>query len=1136
MTPTLDLLAHTALKGSAVLLATLLIGFALHRAAAARRYALWITAVSTLALLPLAILSLPAWRVLPKDSPQPRWQQNTIEEPIADSSPAEPVFKLTPIKPPVFEKAPTQPAINTTVLSAAPAPFDWKKLIAYLPQLWLTICVLLLLRLAGAAFSLWRLQRRLQTIHCPQVSAIARELGLKRTPQVLLGTAESVPMVWGVLHPRLLLPAGFQNWSTERLRGVLLHELEHLRRRDPLALWLAQWVKALHWFNPLAWLTLSQLRADQERACDDAVLRRGIRASDYAQSLLDLSHHSRLAPGLALCALTITRCAPVENRVKAILDTHRSREPLTARWLLAVALLALLFLLPVAMLHAIEGAKLRGRILDRHGKVLAETTQEKVRNYPLKALAAQVLGYTGKTKWNDPTPIGCTGLEKQYDADLNAGKDITLSLDARLQAITTRAMLDSGYNRGAAVVLDPRTGEILAMVSLPNYDPNDFIPGISHSDWEIINEDKDNPLLNRGVSRFAPGSIYKPFTGLAGIAAGVGDQKFTCNGSVKYGSSEMQCWIKRQSGGGHGELNLADALTTSCSCFFYQYGNAAGIDQIEKMGKKIGLGSRYGICEGESDGILPTPAWMKEYRPNEKWSEGYTANTAIGQGMVLVTPLQMAVLAATIANGGRVPEPSLQPKNGKNTWRADLTAEGLPEVQIEQLRAGMRQVVHSEKGTGKAAQSDKAIIAGKTGTAQNWRRIDGKNVEDNHTWFIGFAPYDKPTLAFAILKNGGKSGGADCAPIAKIIVEEALVLPADGSGEVKALEKKALEKKTAKIVGPIQNMDEEAIKAELKQAAERMSEGFSLSKLHASSLNHWVEIEGEASGMIQALAFRDKVIQIGQRHDLDWTFPVPETLADGQRVRFTIRGEPKWILLQRVLIQASLEKPQSNAASSPPWWSLFKNSAKLAKLPLEAVLPTEGMSRRIFLSNEVEISFSAPRDVMVAWLAESLGQAAEYASGWPLAPVAFEWGGMIKTCHVRCVCKDGKWASVWLTAKIDELFRFERIFYLPHPYPTSPRAPEGPTIPKNLPEERKPLNDRLALNLPKSALPEMLLEFESPSSTQRPEVIKPSQSFFDNQTLFYRVVEDDPLPPKDDDDAIAMRQRILRGDRSLIVK
>jgi hypothetical protein len=147
--------------------------------------------------------------------------------------------------------------------------------------------------------------------------------------------------------------------------------------------------------------------------------------------LLDLSRHTRIAPGLALCALTITRCAPVEARVKAILDPKRRREGLTPRWLLGLAGFALFTTLPVAMLHAIEGAKLRGRILDRNGVVLAKSTPEKTRHYPLKTLAAHVLGYTGKSDAGDPTPQGRSGVEKQNDAVLRSGQDVALTFDMR---------------------------------------------------------------------------------------------------------------------------------------------------------------------------------------------------------------------------------------------------------------------------------------------------------------------------------------------------------------------------------------------------------------------------------------------------------------------------------------------------------------------------------------------------------------------------------------------------------------------------------------------------------------------------------------------------------------------------------
>ncbi len=445
-------------------------------------------------------------------------------------------------------------------------------------------------------------------------------------------------------------------------------------------------------------------------------------------------------------------------------------------------------MLPVAMLHAIECAGLRGRILDRNRVVLAETTEEKVRHYPHQTLAAHVLGYTGKSSKDDPTPNGRAGMEKQHNEKLKQGRDIALSLDARIQALAVRAMKEGGVTRGVAVVLDPRTGEILASASLPSYDPNRFIPAISIEYWEAISKDKDLPLLNRTVRGYSPGSTYKPLISLAGIAAGVGGSKYACDGSVTYGSRNFQCWIGRQNGGHHGVLGMAGALAVSCNCYFYQLGNAAGIEQIESMGHKIGFGTPYGLIDYEDGGVLPGPRWLKEHQSKQKLTPGFIANVSIGQGMVLATPLQLAVLAATIGNRGKVPQPSLLKVDGAGEWRADLLANGLPLDQFDQVREGMRLVVNGAHSTGSHAQSNQVVIAGKTGTAQFWRTVKGMQAEDNRTWFIGFAPFENPKLAFVILKEGGKSGGGDCAPIAKRIVEETLALPADGSGEIKVPE------------------------------------------------------------------------------------------------------------------------------------------------------------------------------------------------------------------------------------------------------------------------------------------------------------------------------------------------------------
>ncbi len=1079
MNPLLELLSHTALKGAAVLLVALLAGLSLRKVAAARRYAIWITAVAALAVLPLAMSLLPAWRVLP---------QTTVAMDGPVFEPEMPDENPEPILLPVGTKISFPAAAFET---QAPAPvksrpaFSWQDAVDTLPVVWIVLSALLLLRLGWSAWRLHRLERSLQTGTCPALDETAREVGLKRAPHLLIGAENAVPMVWGVGRPRLLLPAGFESWTADKLRGVLLHELAHLKRGDPLALWIAQWVKALHWFNPLAWLTIRQLRADQERACDDAVLRHGVRASDYAQHLLDLSCHTRIAPGLALCALTITRCAPVEARVKAILDPKRHREGLTPRWLLGLAGFALLTTLPVAMLHAIEGAKLRGRILDRNGVVLAESTPEKTRHYPLKTLAAHMIGYTRKTDEPLPKMEGYTGIEKQQDAALAAGVDVTLAFDMRIQSLAHRAMTEAGVTRGAAVVLDPRTGEILAAVSLPGYDPNLFVPSITQENWDRYLGNRDNPLLNRCVKGFTPGSTYKLLTGLAGGAVGISGQKFNCEGSVTYGSQLMQCWIRRQGGERHGELGMAEALAASCSCFWYQFGNAAGIEQIESMGRKIGFGSVYGISDYEDAGTLPSPSWLEQHRPTEKWSNGYTANTSIGQGMVLATPLQMAVLAATVGNGGKVPQPGIIKQNGQSPWRADLIEGTLTAAAVGQLREGMRLVVNGDFA-GKAARSDKVIIAGKTGTAQNWRRdANGARQEDNHGWFIGFAPFENPTLAFAIVKNGARSGGGDCAPIAKRIVEEALALPADGSGEVKPVEETA-DRAPEKLRRVQFERQRDEIGAAVSRAEKETGAGLVIKSRNIEGGS--VTVQGEAASFTQAVQFKDKLAKLGKEWSLTWQFPVAQLMAggDGKRVWFqaigTVQTDVKtpaeafkeqlkgasnevkaslekyeeWSALQAKIKALEAERPLNQAAIdelkkseqtlAAQWyamgvpsqavrasqmnpadverWKAMQKDGVLADLPQEAmahVSEAETIEPRVG-PNITYFWFSAPREEVHRWLTASLSEKAKKLQSktlpWPNAPQPFyRIYFMAGECTTTLHSLDGKTVQVKITKR-----------------------------------------------------------------------------------------------------------------------
>lgn len=454
-------------------------------------------------------------------------------------------------------------------------------------------------------------------------------------------------------------------------------------------------------------------------------------------------------------------------------------------------------------------------------------TLQPVRHYVYGALASHLFGYVGVPKKIDPKEarefnfyqpdlVGKAQIELAYNDYLKGtpgvrtlrrnahgqieeesqetppkqGANVYLTIDARIQYIVEQALRVVG--RGAAVVVNPRSGEILAMASVPSFDPNQFIPAISKKDWDVLSKDETDPLTDRALSAYAPGSTFKLCTALAGIHAGIEDQQFTCSGGVQYGDKFMKCWVLTATPPQppHGRLGLSDAIKKSCNAFFYQYGNAAGIDQIDAVGTMLGLGQRTGLpLNNEATGVLPGPAWLAANAPRERWTAGYTANVAIGQGFVLATPVQMAMIAAAVANRGICYEPLLVEKvvdkegnileENHPKIRTDLKQEGFTEAQIEKVRLGMKKVVNDEGGTARKACLKNVIVAGKTGTAQFWR---GRN-KDNHTWFLCFAPYDDPQYVVAVLVQGAKSGGGVAAPVAAKILEEILAM--DAGKEVK---------------------------------------------------------------------------------------------------------------------------------------------------------------------------------------------------------------------------------------------------------------------------------------------------------------------------------------------------------------
>jgi penicillin-binding protein 2 len=465
-----------------------------------------------------------------------------------------------------------------------------------------------------------------------------------------------------------------------------------------------------------------------------------------------------------------------------------------------------------------------------------EISLRPVRQYLYGSLAAHILGYVGAPEdinkmpdikefnFYQPEVQGRSNVELAFDTYLRGkpgkrvlersaknkigaeisreapvpGNNLYLTVDAKIQTIVEQTLKQAGVGRAAVVVVDPRNGDVLAMASVPNYDPNIFIPKISEEDFTRLDDDATDPLVNRAVQSFAPGSTYKVVSAFAGFLGGLKPSRtFNCSGSILFGNRPMKCWIADK-GGAHGSLNLTGAIKNSCNCYFYQWGNEAKLINYEKIGDALGLGVRSGLpLSGESPGILPGPKWLAAHgQSNLETSRGHIANTAIGQGSVLASPLQMAMVCATVANGGTSYYPRLVSRvvdaEGNDVRdeqgnfavpvepkvRANLSTMGFSAAEIEAVRQGMWKVVNEPGGTGAKARIKGVEVAGKTGTAQFWRQQGREKVKDNHVWFMCFAPYKQPRFAMVVMIQGAKSGGGVAAPVAHKILTECLALDA----------------------------------------------------------------------------------------------------------------------------------------------------------------------------------------------------------------------------------------------------------------------------------------------------------------------------------------------------------------------
>lgn len=439
-----------------------------------------------------------------------------------------------------------------------------------------------------------------------------------------------------------------------------------------------------------------------------------------------------------------------------------------------------------------------------------EIEMKPVREYTNGVLASHLLGYIGEIsedeldrkdneEYNPGDYIGKNGVERAWEKVLHGsdggrqlevdargrvlrtvsesyptvGNSVVLTIDATVQKSAEDAF---GQQAGAAVAMDVNSGEVLAFVSNPDFDPALFSAKIPADKWKEYLEDKRRPLENKALTgQYPPGSTFKIITALAGLESGLVNEStsVSCTGAYRMGKTTFKCWNKH----GHGTTNLKKSLRESCDVYYYRLGERLGVDRIAEMAKRFKLGAPLGIdLNHEKAGLIPTMAW-KQKRFGKPWIPGETIPVSIGQGYVLMTPIQLASMIATVANEGTVYRPRLVKRivdaDGKTIREfapERLGGIGVSANSIRLVKQGLFAVVNEPGGTGGAARIGSIKVAGKTGTSQVVKLGGSKNASlyqyRDHALFVAFAPYDKPEIAVAVVVEHGMHGGSAAAPIA----------------------------------------------------------------------------------------------------------------------------------------------------------------------------------------------------------------------------------------------------------------------------------------------------------------------------------------------------------------------------------
>jgi penicillin-binding protein 2 len=447
------------------------------------------------------------------------------------------------------------------------------------------------------------------------------------------------------------------------------------------------------------------------------------------------------------------------------------------------------------------------------------------RNYIHQSQAAHLIGYLSEIS---PTElksgsypdcrsgdlIGKFGAEKVYENSLRGrrgGRQVEVNANGLVVRILKTVEAEPGHNVyltidqslqrrteallagvvGAAVAVEPATGKILALASSPSFDQNSFVGGITRTQWESLISNPFRPMSNRAIQgEYPPGSTYKIITALAGLQEGVIDEKSVlhCPGYYRFGNRIYRCWKR----GGHGQVDIVKAVEESCDVFFYQVGQQLGVDRLAWYAKAFGLGSPTGVqLDHESHGLIPTAAWKKR-RTGVPWQEGETLSIAIGQGFNLATPIQMAVLAAAVANDGQRYRPLILDRI--QFVDGQILQENKPKLMgklpvspthLKLVKLGLWKVVNGENGTARGSRLADIEFSGKTGTSQVISRKEDESMAEedlpahlrSHAWFIAYAPSEKPSIAVAVVVEHGEHGSGAAAPIAKEMIKTYLRQP-----------------------------------------------------------------------------------------------------------------------------------------------------------------------------------------------------------------------------------------------------------------------------------------------------------------------------------------------------------------------